>query len=74
MNLTRSTLEELQNGNTGHTLHARTHRESQICSKLDKREYETGRNVDDATFQALNMARRSFHREWNDIVKPQFHT
>ena len=40
-------------------------------AESDEREYETGRKVDDDTFDALNIERQDFHGEWNYVIKPQ---
>ena len=49
----------------------RTRRGGIVRAELDEREYETGRKVDDDTFDALNIEREDFHGEWNYVIKPQ---
>lgn len=49
----------------------RTRRGGIVRAELDERQYETGRTVDDDTFNALNIERADFHGEWNYGIKPQ---
>ncbi|PSR24538.1 MAG: hypothetical protein C7B43_18730 [Sulfobacillus benefaciens] len=51
-----------------------TRRGGQVRAEWDEDSYEKGHQVDDATFQVLNIARQPGHGEWNEIVEPQSQT
>lgn len=42
-----------------------------VCCELDPAEYPRGITVSDAEMEALNLARDSFHGEWNYTIRPQ---
>ena len=42
----------------------------QVTCRLDRRKYPTGRIVTDDEFAKVNLARNSFHGDWNYIIKP----
>jgi Rhodopirellula transposase DDE domain len=38
---------------------------------LDEKKYEKGKKVSDHDFNLINIKRRSFHGEWNYVIKPR---
>jgi len=42
-----------------------------VRAELDENKYPKGRKISDAKFAALNLARHSFHGDWNYTISPQ---
>ena len=41
-----------------------------IC-RLDRRKYPTGQKVSDEEMKQVNLARHTFHGDWNYIIRPK---
>jgi Rhodopirellula transposase DDE domain len=42
-----------------------------VRAELDENKYPKGRKISDAEFAAINLARHSFHGDWNYTISPQ---